>query len=68
MNRIFKRLATQARLDDLEIQGISGHSLRIGAAQDLAQSGASLPIIMTKGRWSKTDTVLRYIERMSFSV
>ena len=68
VNRIFKRLATKARLDDLEIQGISGHSLRIGAAQDLAQSGASLPIIMTKGRWSKTDTVLRYIERMSFSV
>ena len=41
---------------------ISGHSMRVGAAQDLLLSGASLPIMMNKGRWSKPDTVMRYVE------
>ena len=44
------------------IKSISGHSLRVGAAQDLLLSGASLPLIMSRGRWSKADTVMRYIE------
>ena len=45
-----------------EIKGISGHSLRVGAAQDLLNSGASMPIIMQRGRCSKTATVMRYLE------
>jgi site-specific recombinase XerD len=65
INRIYKRLAKKANHDEMTIQKISGHSLRVGAAQDLALQGLSLPIIMTKGRWSKTDTVMRYIERIS---
>jgi len=36
--------------------------MRFGAAQDLLTSGATLPMIVKKGRWSKTDTVMRYIE------
>ena len=44
------------------IPKISGHSTRVGAAQDLLLSGASLPMIMNKERWSKTDTVIRYTE------
>jgi hypothetical protein len=43
-------------------RNISGHSMRVGAAQDLMLSGATLPILMNRGRWSKTDTVMRYIE------
>ncbi|MBT8571917.1 tyrosine-type recombinase/integrase [Polynucleobacter paneuropaeus] len=54
-----------AGLDEFEIQSISGHSLRVGAAQDLLHSGASMPIIMQRGRWSKTDTVMRYVEHGS---
>lgn len=37
--------------------------MRVGAAQDLLRIGASLPQIMTKDGWSKTDTVMRYVER-----
>jgi hypothetical protein len=37
--------------------------MRVGGAQDLLNSGASLPQIMVKGGWGKTDTVLRYVER-----
>ncbi|OYY31861.1 MULTISPECIES: site-specific integrase [unclassified Polaromonas] len=63
VNRIYKRIARSAGLDESVIEGISGHSMRVGAAQDLLNSGASLPIIMQRGRWSKTDTVMRYLER-----
>jgi len=62
VNRIYKRIARNAGLDELVIEGISGHSMRVGAAQDLLNSGASMPIIMQRGRWSKTDTVMRYLE------
>lgn len=62
INRIYKRLAKSAGLPCAIVRQISGHSMRVGAAQDLLKSGASMPIIMNKGRWSKTDTVMRYLE------
>ena len=62
INRIYKRLAKDAELHQGVIDQISGHSMRVGAAQDLMKSGASMPMIMNKGRWSKTDTVMRYLE------
>jgi len=65
INRIYKRLAKTANLPTEINDRISGHSMRVGAAQDLLKSGASMPIIMNKGRWSKTDTVMRYLERFS---
>jgi len=63
INRIYKRLAQRANLSTDFIQGVSGHSFRVGAAQDLLASGASLPIIMKLGRWNKSDTVMRYVEQ-----
>ena len=62
INRIYKRLAKDAKLPKEVIDQISGHSMRVGAAQDLLKSGASMPMIMNKGRWSKTDTMMRYLE------
>jgi site-specific recombinase XerD len=62
INRIYKKIARKAGLNESAIEGISGHSMRVGAAQDLLNSGASMPIIMQRGRWSKTDTVMRYLE------
>ena len=62
ISRILKRLSKKAGLNEAQIKKISGHSIRVGAAQDLLLSGASLPMIMAKGRWTKTDTVMRYIE------
>lgn len=68
ISRIYKRLAHAAGLDENITQHISGHSMRVGAAQDLLLSGASLPMIMARGRWSKTDTVMRYIEQTALPV
>lgn len=62
--RIYKRLAANAGLAKQVVQRISGHSLRVGGAQDLLVQGASLPQIMVKGGWQKTDTVMRYVERI----
>jgi integrase len=63
INRIYKQLARQAGLDSDLITRISGHSFRVGAAQDLLASGASMPTIMQRGGWSKSDTVMRYLEQ-----
>jgi site-specific recombinase XerD len=68
INRIYKRLAKDADLPKEIIDHISGHSMRVGAAQDLLRSGASMPMIMNKGRWSKTDTVMRYLESSRLSI
>jgi len=66
--RIYKKIARKAGLTESVIEGISGHSMRVGAAQDLLNSGASMPIIMQRGRWSKTDTVMRYLEHGNYEV
>ena len=62
VGRIYKKLAQISIADKSIIKNISGHSLRVGAAQDLMLSGTTLPVIMNRGRWSKIDTVMRYIE------
>ncbi len=62
INRIYKYLAKKVGLEKNIYMKISGHSMRVGGAQDLLASGYSLGVIMTKGRWSKTDTVARYLE------
>jgi len=63
ISRIYKKIARSAGLDEKLILEISGHSLRVGAAQDLLKSGATLPQIMVKGGWTKPDTVVRYTEK-----
>lgn len=59
--RILKRIAALA---GLEAGGISGHSCRVGMAQDLAAEGAELPAIMQAGRWKSPTMPARYAERM----
>jgi integrase len=66
INRIYKRLAKQTGFSDEVIEQISGHSLRVGHAQDMVNSGESMPMIISKGRWLKTDTVMRYVEHISY--
>jgi site-specific recombinase XerD len=51
------------QIEDIQIKGLSGHSLRVGAAQELARAGEAMPLIMTRGGWTNPDTVLRYIEQ-----
>ena len=68
ISRIYKKIAKVAKVDPSLIHNISGHSMRVGAAQDLVISGASLPIIMCRGRWTKSDTVMRYVEKVGIPI
>ena len=56
----FKLMAERAGITS---DNISGHSARIGMAQDLAAAGADLPELMTAGRWKSPKMPARYIER-----
>ncbi|MCT8348843.1 tyrosine-type recombinase/integrase [Photorhabdus temperata] len=42
----------------------TGHSARVGAAQDMTESGYSLAQIMHEGTWTKAETVLGYIRHI----
>ena len=47
------RHAIQAATRAAGIDGISGHSARVGSAQDLVKQGATLPDLMQVGRWGR---------------
>lgn len=44
---------------------ITGHSPRVGMAQDLAAAGIELPALMTAGRWKHPAMPARYIENIT---
>ena len=41
-------------------EGYTGHSGRVGMAQDLVKSGVELPALMTAGRWKSSKMPARY--------
>jgi integrase len=60
--RIFRRRAKAAGLDNA--RSISGHSTRIGSANDLAENGATGTQIQLAGGW-RTDRMVTYYTRKS---
>ncbi|MDE2807172.1 MAG: tyrosine-type recombinase/integrase [Gemmatimonadota bacterium] len=54
------RLAIQARAAAAGIEGASGHSLRVGTAQDLTAAGYGLAELQNAGRWQSPDMPGRY--------
>ena len=62
--RIFKAMARRAKLPDETVERISGHSTRVGAAQDMVASGIGMPAILQAGRWKSPAMVNRYGERL----
>ena len=62
--RIFKAMAERARLPPEVVEGLSGHSARVGATQDMVAVGIELPAIQQAGRWKSTAMVSRYGERL----
>ena len=62
--RLFKAMATAAGLSVDEVAGISGHSSRVGAAQDMVRHGVELPVIMQAGGWRSAGMVVRYTRRI----
>ena len=62
--RILKAMARAAGLPEAVVGGLSGHSPRVGAAQDMIAAGIELPAILQAGRWKSTAMVNRYGERL----
>jgi site-specific recombinase XerD len=64
VSRIIKNNAAKAKLGADIVMNLSGHSMRVGAAQDMAAAGIELPAIMHAGGWKTPDIAIRYIERL----
>lgn len=58
VSRIIKRCAAAAGVGDGK--PVSGHSLRVGAAGDLALRGCSLPALCEAGRWKTPAQAAHY--------
>ena len=63
---IRRRLQQAARAAGLPgWRDITGHSGRVGMAQDLSAAGFALPELMTAGRWKSPRMPARYTERQT---
>ena len=62
--RIFKGMARRAGLPEATVARISGHSARVGAAQDMVAAGIGMAAIQQAGRWKTPAMVHRYGERL----
>jgi integrase len=60
VSRAFRLMAQRAGLTPEETARISGHSTRVGSAQDMLRYGEQLPSIMAAGRWKTVEMVSRY--------
>ena len=63
-SQIGRRIDAAAKAAGLG-EGFTGHSGRVGMAQDLAASGVELPELMTAGRWKSSRMPARYTERQT---
>jgi integrase len=62
---IFKRVAQWIGKPEKVVLRISGHSTRVGAAQDLAALDIDLAAITQAGGWKSTRMPLQYAERIN---
>jgi len=64
--RLFKAMVRTAGLTSEQVARISGHSSRVGAAQDMAASDRiEMPAIMQAGGWKSPQMVARYTQRQA---
>ncbi len=62
IRRIIKRATRRAGLHASVAKELSGHSMRVGAAQDMMVAGFDALAIMQAGGWKSANVVLRYVE------
>ncbi|MBI1417883.1 MAG: tyrosine-type recombinase/integrase [Limimaricola sp.] len=64
VKRLIKEAAARAGLDPSDVAAFSGHSMRVGAAQDLLRNGFDTAAIMRAGGWKSINTLGRYLENV----
>jgi integrase len=62
---IFKRVARWIGMPERFVAEVSGHSTRVGAAQDLAELDIDLAAITQAGGWKSTRMPLQYAEKIN---
>ena len=68
VTRILKRAAAAAAcVPAASLVQLSGHSMRVGAAQDMIASGLGVLPIMQVGGWRPINVVARYVESANLS-
>jgi integrase len=60
----FKRVAEWIKMPAEEVARVSGHSIRVGATQDLLALNIDLASVMQAGRWKTNRMPMRYGERV----
>jgi hypothetical protein len=57
---IFKRVAGWVGMSAKQVGEVSGHSIRVGATQDLLVLNIELASVIQAGRWKSTRMPMRY--------
>lgn len=65
---LIKTSAKEAGLPSRIIEQFSGHSLRVGAAQDLLCAGFDTAAIMRAGGWKSINVLARYLEKAEHNI
>jgi integrase len=60
----FKRVAAFVGMTEEEMRAVSGHSIRVGATQDMLALNIDLASVMQAGRWKTTVMPMRYGEEV----
>jgi integrase/recombinase XerD len=68
VNRILKEAANCAGLSPVTVANLSGHSMRVGAAQDLMTDGIGILPIMRAGGWKSMNVLGRYVEHAEIAM
>ena len=68
IKRLVKNAAVRIGLDQDDIDAFSGHSMRVGAAQDLLVKGFDTVSIMRAGGWKSVSVLARYLEKAEHNV
>jgi integrase len=61
---IYKRVAQWVGWPERHVNEVSGHSIRVGATQDLLSLNIDLASVMQTGRWKSTAMPMRYGENI----
>ena len=61
---VYKKVARYLKLPGNSGSTFSGHSVRVGATQDLVELNASLAAVMREGRWTSERMPRRYAEKL----
>jgi integrase/recombinase XerD len=65
---MIKNAAKREGLVPSVVDEFSGHSMRVGAAQDLLKMGFDTAAIMRAGGWKSATTLSRYLEKAEHNV